>query len=172
VPLLAPTGRSSSRASRPERRAARGPSTESGAPALPVQHQEIVTESNEPSRVNCTGRQPGSRVRAHGKLCGRCRGGDMPTPQKRPSTGHYLRATSDNRLTARVTVLRLITGRGHLIRLICARCRPDLADERTTVPVDTAGGGQVARLAHLLRLNPPDGRSSHIEWQPEGHRRL
>src|SRR4029079_427594 len=45
-------------------------------------------------------------------------------------------------------------------------------DERTTVPVDTAEGGQVARLAHLLRLNPPDGRSSHIEWQPEGHRRL
>jgi hypothetical protein len=38
-------------ASRPERRAARGPSTGSGAPALPVQHQEIVTESNEPSRV-------------------------------------------------------------------------------------------------------------------------
>ena len=37
-------------ASRPERRAARGPSTGSGAPALPVQHQEIVTESNEPSR--------------------------------------------------------------------------------------------------------------------------
>jgi hypothetical protein len=46
------------------------------------------------------------------------------------------------------------------------------ADERTTVPVDTAEGGQVVRLAHLLRLNPPDGRSSHIEWQPEGHRRL
>src|SRR6185312_12800073 len=45
-------------------------------------------------------------------------------------------------------------------------------DERTTVPVDTAEGGQVVRLAHLLRLNPPDGRSSHIEWQPEGHRRL
>ncbi len=44
--------------------------------------------------------------------------------------------------------------------------------ERTTVPVDTAEGGQVVRLAHLLRLNPPDGRSSHIEWQPEGHRRL
>ena len=40
---------------------------------------------------NCTGRQPGSRVRAHGKLCGRCRGGDMSTPQKCPSTGHYLR---------------------------------------------------------------------------------
>ena len=119
---------------------------------------------------NCTGRQPGSRVRAHGKLCGRCRGGDMSTPQKCPSTGHYLRATSDNR--RRVTVLRLITGRGHLIRSICARCRPDLADERTTVPVDTAEGGQVVRLTHLLRLNPPDGRSSHIEWQPEGHRRL
>jgi hypothetical protein len=47
-----------------------------------------------------------------------------------------------------------------------------VADERTTVPVDTAEGGQVVRLAHLLRLNPPDGRSSHIEWQPEGHRRL
>ena len=31
--------------------AARGPSTGSGARALPVQHQEIVTESNEPSRV-------------------------------------------------------------------------------------------------------------------------
>ena len=46
------------------------------------------------------------------------------------------------------------------------------ADERTTVPVDTAEGGQVVRLTHLLRLNPPDGRSSHIEWQPEGHRRL
>jgi hypothetical protein len=46
------------------------------------------------------------------------------------------------------------------------------ADERTTVPVDTAEGGQVVRLAHLLRLNPPDGRSSHTEWQPEGHRRL
>src|SRR5215470_4196543 len=46
------------------------------------------------------------------------------------------------------------------------------ADERTTVPVDTAEGGRVVRLAHLLRLNPPDGRSSHIEWQPEGHRRL
>ena len=45
-------------------------------------------------------------------------------------------------------------------------------DERTTVPVDTADGGQVVRLTHLLRLNPPDGRSSHIEWQPEGHRRL
>jgi hypothetical protein len=48
----------------------------------------------------------------------------------------------------------------------------DLADERTTVPVDTAEGGQVVRLTHLLRLNPPDGRSSQIEWQPEGHRRL
>jgi hypothetical protein len=46
------------------------------------------------------------------------------------------------------------------------------ADERTTVPVGTAEGGQVVRLAHLLRLNPPDGCSSHIEWQPEGHRRL
>ena len=43
-------GPQSSRASRPERRAARGPSTGSGAPALPVQHQEIVTESNELSR--------------------------------------------------------------------------------------------------------------------------
>ena len=50
--------------------------------------------------------------------------------------------------------------------------RRSVADERTTVPVDTAEGGQVVRLAHLLRLNPPDGRSSHIEWQPEGHRRL
>src|SRR5215472_70891 len=49
---------------------------------------------------------------------------------------------------------------------------PHNADERTTVPVDTAEGGRVVRLAHLLRLNPPDGRSSHIEWQPEGHRRL
>jgi len=49
---------------------------------------------------------------------------------------------------------------------------PDIADERTTVPVDTAEGGQVVRLAHLLRLNLPDGRSSHIEWQLEGHRRL
>jgi hypothetical protein len=39
----------------------------------------------------------------------------------------------------------------------------DLADERMTVPVDTAEGGQVAKLTHLLRLNPPDGRSSHIE---------
>ena len=37
-------------ASRPERRAACGPSTGSGAAALPVQHQEVVTESNEPSR--------------------------------------------------------------------------------------------------------------------------
>ena len=46
------------------------------------------------------------------------------------------------------------------------------ADERTTVPVDTAECGWVVRLAHLLRLNPPDGRSSHIEWQPEGHRSL
>src|SRR5215510_15801160 len=49
---------------------------------------------------NCTGRQPGSRVRAHGKLCGRCRGGDMSTPQKCPSTGHYLRrlqTTADRR---------------------------------------------------------------------------
>jgi len=54
----------------------------------------------------------------------------------------------------------------------CPRETPDIADERTTVPVDTAEGGQVVRLAHLLRLNPPDGRSSHIEWQPEGHRRL
>jgi|SRR5215470_480968 len=36
-------------ASRPEP-AARGPSTGSGAAALPVQHQEVVTESNEPSR--------------------------------------------------------------------------------------------------------------------------
>src|SRR5580658_2126852 len=34
-----------------------------------------------------------------------------------------------------------------------------------------AEGGQVVRLTYLLRLNPPDGRSSHIEWQPEGHRR-
>src|ERR1700733_5543317 len=79
---------------------------------------------------------------------------------------------STNRRSARVTVLRLITGRGHLIRSICARCRPDLADERTTVPVDTAEGGQVVRLTYLLWLNPPDGRSSHIEWQPQGHRRL
>ena len=39
-----------SEASRPERRAASGPSTGSGAAALPVQHQEVVTESNEPSR--------------------------------------------------------------------------------------------------------------------------
>jgi hypothetical protein len=52
------------------------------------------------------------------------------------------------------------------------RARRTHTDERTTVPVDTAEGGQVVRLAHLLRLNPPDGRSSHIEWQPEGHRRL
>ena len=50
--------------------------------------------------------------------------------------------------------------------------RRSVADERTTVPVDTAEGGQVVRLAHPLRLNPPDGCSSHIEWQPEGHRRL
>ena len=49
---------------------------------------------------------------------------------------------------------------------------PHIMHERTTVPVDTAEGGQVVRLAHLLRLNSPDGRSSHIEWQPEGHRRL
>ena len=46
---------------------------------------------------NGTGRQPGSRVRAHGKPCGRCRGEDMSTPQKCPSTRHYLRATPDNR---------------------------------------------------------------------------
>jgi hypothetical protein len=53
------------------------------------------------------------------------------------------------------------------------KTRPHMhADERTTVPVDRAEGGQVVRLTHLLRLNPPDGRSSHIEWQPEGHRRL
>jgi hypothetical protein len=45
-------------------------------------------------------------------------------------------------------------------------------DERTTVPVDAAEGGQVVRLTHLLQFNPPDGRSSHIEWQPEGRRRL
>ena len=47
---------------------------------------------------NCTGRQPGCRVRAHGKPCGRCRGGDMSTPQKCPPTRHYLQTTSDNRL--------------------------------------------------------------------------
>ena len=57
-------------------------------------------------------------------------------------------------------------------RVIGAATTRTHADERTTVPVDTAEGGQVVRLAHLLRLNPPDGRSSHIEWQPEGHRRL
>src|SRR6516162_7957569 len=43
-------------ASRPERRASRGPSTGSGAPALPVQHEEIVTESNRPSSENCGAR--------------------------------------------------------------------------------------------------------------------
>jgi hypothetical protein len=36
------------RASRPERRAARGPSTGSGAPGLHGQSEEIVTESSEP----------------------------------------------------------------------------------------------------------------------------
>jgi hypothetical protein len=56
--------------------------------------------------------------------------------------------------SARVTVLRFITGRGHLIRSICARCRPDLADERTTVPVDTAEGGQVVRLTYLAPAQP------------------
>ena len=56
VPWPAPTDPSSSRASRPERRAARGPSTGSGAPALPVQHEEIVTESNRPSSENCSAR--------------------------------------------------------------------------------------------------------------------
>jgi len=48
VPLPAAADLSLPRASRPERRAARGPSTGSGAPALHVQHEEIVTESNEP----------------------------------------------------------------------------------------------------------------------------
>jgi hypothetical protein len=52
------------------------------------------------------------------------------------------------------------------------RERSLVADERTTVAVGTAAGGQVVRLAQLLGLNPPDGRSSRIEWQPEGHRRV
>jgi len=56
VPLPAPTDPRSSRASRPERRAARGPSTGGGAPALPVQHKEIVTESNRPSWETCSAR--------------------------------------------------------------------------------------------------------------------
>ena len=56
VPLPAATDPRSSRASRPERRAARGPSTGSGAPALPVQHEEIVTESNRPSGETCSAR--------------------------------------------------------------------------------------------------------------------
>jgi hypothetical protein len=41
-------------------------------------------------------------------------------------------------------------------RVIGAATTRTHADERTTVPVDAAEGGQVVRLAHLLRLNPPD----------------
>ena len=70
------------------------------------------------------------------------------------------------------SALRAATVRSSKTSGVVLSGRPTLRVERTTVPVDTAEGGQVVRLRHLLRLNPPDGRSSHIEWQPEGHRRL
>ena len=46
-----------------------------------------------------------------------------------------------------------------------------IADERTSVPVTRQKAGGLSGLGHLQRLNLADGRSSHIGWQPEGHRR-
>jgi len=46
--------------------AARAP--EAARQHCPFSMKEFVSESNEPSSGNCTGRQPGSRVRAHGIL--------------------------------------------------------------------------------------------------------
>ena len=80
VPLLAPTGRSSLRqadrsAGPPAARARkRRGSTAPSASGSRYREQRTVAG-------NGTGRQLGSRVRAHGKPCGRCRGGDMSTPQ-------------------------------------------------------------------------------------------
>jgi len=112
---------SSSRASRPERRAAGGPSTGSGAPALPAQHGGIVTESNEPSSGNCTGHQPESRAPAHRKPSVRRRGGDMSTPQKVPPTRHYLQTTSDNDRYVHTLVTGLHGRCGTPERTICMR---------------------------------------------------
>src|SRR5215831_13328737 len=58
---------------RPEHRKRRG-STARSASGSRYREQRTVAG-------NGTGRQLGSRVRAHGKPCGRCRGGDMSTPQ-------------------------------------------------------------------------------------------
>jgi hypothetical protein len=58
-----------------------------------------------------TGRQPGSRVRAHGKSCVRRRGGDMSTPQKCPPTRHYLQPTPDNRPIVRGGSVGWLAGR-------------------------------------------------------------
>src|SRR5215468_8005418 len=68
-------------ASRPERRAARGPSTGSGAAAPPVQHQEVVTESNEPSRGTVPAVSWEAVSERMESLVGVCRGGDMSTPR-------------------------------------------------------------------------------------------
>jgi len=87
-------------ASRPERRAARGPSTGSGAAALPVQHQEVVTESNEPSRGTVPAVSWEAVSERMESLVALSRRRHVYAA-KCPSTRHYLRATSDNRRSAR-----------------------------------------------------------------------
>jgi len=108
---------------------------------------------------NCTGRQPGSRVRAHGKLCGRCRGGDMSTPQKCPSTGHYLR-----RLQITAVLNDSAVGLGS------AGDHADLGDLRASsqahrrpVASQVVHPGCLARLTSSGRL----GRRRQIRW-PHG----
>ena len=88
------------KASRPERRAARGPSTGSGAAALPGQHQEVVTESNDRRGERyrpSAGKPYPSAWKALWALSRR----RHVYAAKCPSTRHYLRATSDNRRSAR-----------------------------------------------------------------------
>ena len=100
VPLPAPTDPRSSRASRPERRAARGPSTGSA--------RQHCLFSMKKSLQRATDRHGRPAAPAAGKpcpctrkaLCALSRG-DMSTPQKRLPTGHYLQTTSDNRRSGR-----------------------------------------------------------------------
>ena len=75
----------------PARRAARSPSTGSGAAAEPFQHPETATRSNE-ARVGTRGPQLARDAPA--ATCLRLK--------KRPPTRHYLRTSSDNRRSVRV----------------------------------------------------------------------
>jgi hypothetical protein len=71
---------------------------------------------------SCTGRQPGSRVRAHGNSCVRCRGGDMSTPQKCPPTRHYLQTTSDNRRSGRQPAMSMSASTASGTGISARRC--------------------------------------------------